>query len=463
MTADSKKSKKTLGVFALTMINVIAIDNLRSLPASANFGFSLVTYYVIATLFFFIPVALISAELATVWPNKGGIYVWVKQAFGELWGFFVIWLQWIFNVVWYPTQLTFVATVAANLIDPSLANNQWYTICMITTIFWLSTFINCFGMRISSMVSIIGAIIGTIIPMTVIIFAGIYWLWQGFPINTDISWISLWPDFHKQNNLAFLIAMVFGLVGIEMSAVHADEVKNPEHSYPRAILYSTLIIFLTLVFASLAIAIIVPNNHLDLINGLSQAFNLVLPSSIRSWANPILNICIIIGATSAVATWVIGPTKGLLVAAEDDHAPKWILKKNKYDVPVYILLGQAILFTLLSVFYVFLPVKTAYFLLTILATQLSLILYVVFFAASLALRKKRNSLKHGYKIPGGTPMVWVLACLGITTCICVIILGFIIPEDLEITNLYTYILSLLIGIPVLCLPPFIIHYFNQRK
>src|SRR5262245_25822142 len=113
-----KSSKKILGVFSLVMINVIAVDSLRSLPFSATYGFSLIFYYLLAAICFFFPVALVAAELATGWPNKGGIYVWVREAFGERWGFLVIWLQWIYNVVWYPTILAFIAGTIAYLFDP---------------------------------------------------------------------------------------------------------------------------------------------------------------------------------------------------------------------------------------------------------------------------------------------------------------------------------------------------------
>ena len=101
-------------------INVIAVDSLRNLPISAEYGFSLVFFYVVAALFFFIPIALISAELATGWPKTGGIYVWVREAFGTKTAFFTIWLQWIYNIVWYPTILAFLAATITYLIDPQL-------------------------------------------------------------------------------------------------------------------------------------------------------------------------------------------------------------------------------------------------------------------------------------------------------------------------------------------------------
>src|SRR6187431_1525884 len=158
-------SKKVLNVFSLVMINIIAVDSLRTLPISAKLGLSLVSYYVIAALTFFIPVALVAAELATAYPNTGGIYLWVREAFGKRAGFITIWLQWIYNVVWYPTMLAFIAATLSYLIAPELSNNKFYLLGTSLGLFWVFTIINCFGMKLSSIVSIIGASIGTILPI----------------------------------------------------------------------------------------------------------------------------------------------------------------------------------------------------------------------------------------------------------------------------------------------------------
>ena len=99
--------KKTLSVTSLVMINVIAIDSLRTLPMGAEYGFSLVFYYLLAAITFFMPVALVAAELATGWPETGGVYVWVREAFGKKIGFITIWLQWFYNICWYPTIMAF--------------------------------------------------------------------------------------------------------------------------------------------------------------------------------------------------------------------------------------------------------------------------------------------------------------------------------------------------------------------
>ena len=91
-----------LSVFSLVMLNIVAIDSLRSLPFAAKYGFSGVFFYIIAALLFFIPSALVAAELATGWPKKGGVYIWVREAFGLQAGLVTIWLQWIYNIFWFP-------------------------------------------------------------------------------------------------------------------------------------------------------------------------------------------------------------------------------------------------------------------------------------------------------------------------------------------------------------------------
>jgi len=88
------KSQVKLGVFTLAMINVAAIVSLRGLPSEAIYGLSSIFYYVFAAIFFLIPTSLVAAELATGWPESGGVFRWVGEAFGARAGFLAIFLQW---------------------------------------------------------------------------------------------------------------------------------------------------------------------------------------------------------------------------------------------------------------------------------------------------------------------------------------------------------------------------------
>jgi putative glutamate/gamma-aminobutyrate antiporter len=454
--------KRTLGVFSLVMINVIAVDSLRSLPFSAVYGFSLVFYYILAGLVFFIPTALISAELATGWPNRGGVYVWVREAFGERWGFITIWLQWVYNVVWYPTILTFIGGVLAYLINPQLADSKTYMLSVILIVFWGATLVNCFGMRLSSWVSTVCALMGTLIPMTFIIILGVIWMKQGNPLHITFSSQQLLPDLSDVNNLSFILVIVFGLVGMEMSASHADEVKNPARSFPRAIVYSTVIIFFSLMLSSLAIAIVVPKDTLNIVTGLVQAYQIFFQNYNLTWLTPVMTLLIIIGGIGAVAAWIIGPTKGLLVATQDGSAPKVFGKVNKHGSPVVILLMQAILCTALCSVFLFMPtVSSSYWVLTAITAQLAMLVYVALFLAAIVLRYKKPNVERAYRVPGGKAGMWLWATLGTLSSLAVIGLGFIPPSQLETGGLLKYETILVVGMVVLCLPPLVIYRLKR--
>lgn len=462
MLLDSVKPKRILGVFALVMINVIAVDSLRSLPFSAEYGFSLVFYYLVALVVFFLPIAFMATELATGWPDKGGIYVWVREAFGDFWGFVVIWLQWIYNVVWYPTILSFLAATFAYLIDPHLAENKTYMLGTILIIFWGATFVNFFGMKLSSAVSTIGTLIGTLLPMIFIILLGMLWIYQGKPMQIHFDWHSFWPGKASFENFAFFTAILFGLVGMELSAVHADEVKDPGRSYPKAIFYSTIIIFCSLMFSSLAIAVVVPKQDLNVVTSLVKAFSIFFQAYNLDWMNPVITGLIIINGIGSVAAWIIGPTKGLLVATRDGSAPAVFAKVNSKGVPVVILLLQAIIFTALcSVFLLMPTVSSSYWVLTAMTAQLSMLVYVAMFAAGIYLRYKKPQVYRAYKIPFGKFGIWLVGLLGLISSSFAIILGFFPPADIQIGSLLVYESILIIGIFGLSAPPVFIYLWNK--
>jgi amino acid transporter len=464
MATSNTNRQKPLRVFEIIMINVIAVDSLRSLPFSAAYGLSLVFYYILASITFFIPTALVSAELATGWPNKGGIYVWVREAFGDLAGFIIIWLQWVYNIVWYPVILSFIGGTLAYLINPALADSKVYMLLVIVTIFWSATFGNFYGMKASSLISTLGALLGTLFPMLFIIGLGAFWLMAGNSSQIHFNMGEFFPTLTNPNSLSFLTAVLFGLVGMEMSAVHADEVKNPGKVYPKAITFSGIIIFFSLVLSSLAIAIVVPNRQLNVVTGLVQAFEIFFASYHMTWMGPIITLLIILGGIGSVATWIIGPTKGLLVAAQDGSVPPVFGYVNKKGVPVALLILQAAIFTILCTVFLLMPtVSSSYWVLTAMTAQLAMLVYVALFAAGIRLRFKYPHVMRTFQIPGGRLGMLIVCFLGILASLAAIVLGFIPPSQLTVGNIIVYEIILLCGIILLLAPPIIIYLIRKSN
>lgn len=456
-----KDSTKALSFFSLVMINVIAVDSLRSLPIGAAYGLSVITYYLIAGLLFFIPSALAAAELATRWPTTGGIYIWVREAFGNKTAFVVMWLQWVYNVIWYPTIATWIAATLTYIFNPELINHPVYMTIASLAIFWTATIINCFGIRISSWISSIGAIIGTLIPMTIITALGAAWIILQKPAAIQFTWESFIPDLSSINQISFVVALVFGLIGIEMSAIHAGDVKNPEKAYPRALFVSVIIILASLIFASLAIAVVLPAHQLNIITGLVEAYSAFFDAFHLSWMTPIIVIAIIISSISGVAAWIIGPSRGLMVASQDTALPKILCTVSRKNVPVNLLIIQGILVTLLTLLFLFLPSVTAgYWLLSALTAQLAVISYVGLFAALIVLRLKYPERKNCFCIPGGLFGVSMVALIGLLACMVVFIIGFIPPAQINTGNIFTYEALITGGIIVFIAP---VYFFIRSK
>lgn len=462
MELTKQSNGKPLSIFALVMINVIAVDSLRTLPISAEYGLSLVFYYLLVALVFFIPTAIVAAELATGWPKTGGLYIWVREAFNFRIGFLTIWLQWIYNIVWYPTILAFMATTLAYIINPALAQNKYYLLPTILALFYLATAVNLFGIRISSLVSIFGAIVGTLVPMMLIIALGLTWLSNGYHSEVHFSWSHFWPDLSNLRNLVFVTGVLFGLVGMEMSAVHAGDVSDPQRDYPRALFYSTMIILASLVLASLAIAIVVPPNQLNLVSGLLDAFDAFFKAFHIPWMSPVIDVLIIIGALSGVSAWVIGPTRGLMVAVSDSETLQFLKKTNRYGAPQTILLLQAAIFTVLCAAFVIMPsINSSYWLLSALTAQLALIVYLFMFAAVVILRYKQPDVKRSFTIPGGKFGLWLVAIVASMTCLAAIIIGFLPPTQMHVGSIIAYEIFLVTGILILSLPPLLLTRRHQ--
>ncbi|MBN1684408.1 MAG: amino acid permease [Gammaproteobacteria bacterium] len=458
-----QSKRRVLNVFTLAMINIAAIESLKNFPIMAKVGLEALFFYMLAAIVFFIPCGLVSAELATGFPSTGGVYTWVKKAFGERYGFVAVWLQWVENVIWYPTILSFAAATIAYLFAPQLASHKLYMLGMILGLYWLNTLFNFFGMRASGLISTIGVIIGTIIPVSLIILFGCSWFLVGDYSHLHWSWSGLFPHITNMKNLAFLVGVLLGLSGMEMSAVHAKEVENPQRDYPKAILLSSLVILITSILSALSIAIVVPSHKISLVAGVMQAFEVFFEVYRMQWAMPILALLIAIGAIAMVSTWIVGPSKGLLASAKDGDIPKIFEKMNKYHMPITIMLLQGVIVSLLTLVFLFMPnVSSSYWILTALTAQLYLLMYLLMFASAIRLRYTQPLVKRAYKIPFGNWGIWIIGGVGFLGSLFAIVVGFFPPAQLQTGNIVFYESFLGGGMVIMVLLPLVIYWFSKR-
>jgi amino acid transporter len=411
----------------------------------------------IGTVLFLIPLSLAGAELATMLADRGGgVYAWCKEAFGEKGGFVAIFCEWSNNLVWFPTVLAFIASTLAFAISPALGSNPLYLFVVMMIAFWGTTAIAYFGENVSTKFQNYGVILGSIIPSVLIIGLGVYWIMSGAPIVLPpFSVEEIVPDFNL-STLPFFATVILLFAGMEMAGFHALETRNPGTDYPKAMAISAIIIFACTVMATLAIAFVIPADELSLAAGVMQAIEyffeaLHIPEAIAPMA-----ILITIGGVVSLAAWLIGPAKGLGVVAEEGNLPPAFNRTNKYGSPVAVLMIQAIIGTVISLLYVFLPsVNQAYWILSAMTVELLCIVYLLVFAALIKLRYSKPDAARPFKIPGGIPGIWLIGGMGAFGVIFSFIVGLMPTGDFTSSQALSYVAGVLFGTFLLAVPPLI--------
>lgn len=452
-----------LSVFSLVMITAGSVDSVRNLPATALFGSAVVFFFLLAAICFLVPAALVSAELSVKYPGKGGVYYWVSQAFGGHAGVFAVWFQWIENVIWYPTILSFIAGSVGYLISPTLVDNKYFIIAVILSAFWGTTFINLQGMKSSARFASFCAITGLIVPMTFIIMLGAYWVMHGSVLQISFTVKDMMPNLSNPDMWVSLTGIMLSLCGIEIATVHAGDVKNPQRAFPRALLYSTILIVSTLILGALSIAIVVPHEKISLVAGIMQAFNAFFVAYHINWLLSVMALSLVIGGLGSVNNWIIAPTRGLLLAAKDGYLPEVLAKENENEAPVVLLCAQAVIVTIIAAVFLLMPsVNASYWLLTALSGQLYMLMYIMMFAAAVKLRFASEQ-PSGFRIPGGKCGMWLVAAVGVVSCVVTIAVGFIPPSDINVGGAWFYDEWVTISLLLMTLPPLITYFIHKKK
>jgi len=458
MGTDSPK-RHYLSVFVLAMMNVAVVMSLRGLPMMAKEGLPMIFFLLFASLLFLVPVSLVSAELATGWPEAGGVYRWVGEAFGSNWGFAAIWLQWIQNVIWYPTVLAFAAGALSYMfMDASLASNKLFNVAVILVVYWGATFMNFRGMKTSGRLTTAGVLGGTIFPGVLIIALGIVWVLSGNPVAFEATSHSVLPDFGNFESIAFLAGVVLLFAGMEVGAVHVRELRNPAAQFPKAIFLAMFVIIAVFTLGSLAIASVLPQQQISLNAGIMQAFRDMLHMFGLDWLLPVLGFLAAFGAIGGVTAWIAGPSKGLLATAKNGDLPPFLQRVNKNGVQTHILWIQGLIVTAISLLYLLMPnVSSAFFLLTALTAILYLIMYIMLYLAAITLRFTRPDVPRAYRVPGGKAGMIVIAGLGMLAALFAVVVGFFPPSQLAVGSPSFYVLFLVTGTIIFVGIPFIIH------
>lgn len=455
--------KAVVSTFSMAMMTAAAVVSLRGLPMMAKEQLTLFVYIGFATFIFLIPAALVSAELGGAFGERGGgVYTWVKEAFGSRWGFVAIWLQWIQNVVWYPTVLAFSAAAIAYVVGrPALANNGAYVGLFCIVAYWLATLITLRGVDAIAKVTSWAFLAGTVLPGVIIIVLAAIWIFQGNPIamlhptaadSASVMTMAgghphprYFPYITGMGDIAFLAGIILLFAGVEVHAVHANEMSAPKRQFPVAMLVSSVVIILLFTLGSFAVATVLPDSEINLQEGLMKAFEQIFTRFGIGWATPVVCLLLAFGGIGGVMSWISGPSRGLLWTAQEGEIPPFLAKTNKNGVQISILIVQGVIVTVLALaYFVMADVSVAFFLLSAVTITLYLIMYMLMYAAAIRLRYSQPELKRSYRVPGGMVGMWCIAGVGFAGVAFSFLVGFFPPTQLPVGSPTLYV-ALVVG------------------
>jgi amino acid transporter len=451
-------ASKLISWTALALLTVGSVGNLGSAPPLAVYGLASVFLYVLPALVFLVPVSLVAAELASGWP--GGVYNWVGEGISEPMGLLAVWCQFAQTIFFYPALLAYVASTLAYVFDPGLASNGVYNAVVIIVLFWAGVLVCSRGQALVARLGSGGTVLGTLIPAAILVALGVAYLVQGNHSAAPMTAHHLLPAWTGLGSIVLIVNSFFTYAGVEVNAVHVDELRNPAREYPRSIFLAMALVLAVFIGPTLAISWVIPSAQINFTAGVMQAFQSLFTHFGIAFAVPLIAIALAVGALAGMISWLDGPSEGLLhIGREQGFLPPYFQKVDSHGFEIRIIAAQGVVITLIALLYAFVPsVSHAFWVFTVLATQVYLIMYVLMFIAVIRLRRLQPDRPRGYRVPA----LGLLCVLGGLSSVAALVIGFIPPSQFGHQNALTYAILILAGIVAIgILPPLLMDRFRK--
>ncbi len=407
--------KKTLGQKDMVLFTISAILLLDTLAAAASIGASSIFWWLFLGVIFFIPFALICAEMGCAYPEQGGIYAWVKRAYGGRWASRASWCYWVNTTVWMPAIYILFAGIFKQLFFPDLSMNWQIGIAIALT--WLAVWVNVVALDIGKWVPNVGALLKILVFIAIIIGALLYTQEHG--MANEITLESLKPNWGS--SLQYIPAIIYGMLGFELVSSSSEEMKDPARDVPRAIFISGFAIILLYTLANIAMLVAIPAGDINLVEGLMDTLNLFFGGSALGQAFVgFLGIAALYTFFSNGVTWSLGCNRTAAEAARGGELPRFFgIESKSRGTPIGAAIAMGCMSTLMMLLYGFLAGSNEdlFWSLFAFSAVIFLLPYLGMILAFVKARVEDGDHPRPFKIPGGLFIARLCAAL------CLIILS----------------------------------------
>jgi amino acid transporter len=436
---------KALGLWDIIAINIVAVIGVRWIARGARIGAPSITLWILAWLLFFVPLTLAVRELASRYPDQGGVYAWTRRAFGPAHGFVCGWCLWVNNLFYFPSLLLFAA---ANALLPlgadyaPLVDSRSYSTVFVLLALWLAIGLNIVGLAAGRWLQIVG-MVGLWAPSALLIAAGIIAL-ATLGSATSFALPELVPRDDVLTSLSLWSAMCFAFSGFEITSYMGQEVKNPTRNIPLGVTIAGAVATLIYIGGSTAVLVAVPASALNERSGIADAVDLVSNRIGLAGFGALTGLLVALGALAGANSWIGGSARVPFAAGLDNVLPPAFARLHpRFRTPHVALVVQGAVSSLIFLTSVFLSVtggrstvQEAYDIMVNLTILIYFIPYLYIFLSLARLRHQssefdREPLTRAMRVPGATAGLAVVTSCGLLATTISLALIFVPPPGTE--------------------------------
>ncbi len=396
-----------LGTVCLTLV-------CESVMPTAAIGNTQYFWWIFLLVGFCLPYGMIAAELGTTYPSEGGMYDWVKRAFGPKWAGRVAWNYWVNFPLWIASLAVAVTDIVAGMFNLEL---NIVTLLILQLLYvWIVTFLSTKRVGESKYVVNLGTALKIILLLGIGIL-GIYTVIKtGESANPITSVKDLFPSFDLES-WSFISIILFNFMGFEVVGTWTDDMENPKKDIPKALIFGGLLmaIFYILPATGFNIALspevvaeMDPENVVEVLTALFTAVGLSAASI--KFIVVVAGFMFIYTFIANIASWSFGVNEVAKYAAEDGSMPKMFTPVNEEGVPYKAAIINGVVASIIVVGGIIAnainPDFGASFSLFFCLSWITLLIgYAPMFLAFLKLRRTEPNKERPYKVPGSDTMI----------------------------------------------------------
>lgn len=398
---DEKKKFRLIDAILAVICVVFVAEAAAPVAAIGN---SQYFWWIFLMITFLLPYGLISSELGTTYNSEGGLYDWIKKAFGAKWGARASWYYWINFPLWMASLAVMFPEIIGMILGQELGVVQSIVIELI--FIWIVVLISFFPVCDSVWILDGAAIIKVFLALVVGGF-GIYGAITNGVAN-EYTLSSLLPSFDL-NSLSFISVILFNFLGFEVICTFADSMNNPKKQIPQSIIVGGIVIAAIYIFSAFGIGVAIPTAEVSTSSGMIDSLQLLTGKTTGIFIS-IMAILFLLTLFGNMISWSLGVNNVAKYAALNGDMPAVFGRTSKKNgMPTGAAIMNGIVATLIVILSPMLPNQDLFWSFFALNLVMFLLAYLPIFPAFLKLREIDSEVERPFKVGGSKTFLKVLA------------------------------------------------------